>query len=250
MKNNTVSIIMPAHNSADFIKESIDSVLAQTYKDWELIVIDDGSTDNTYSIVQECALTDSRIVLLKNEKNIGAARTRNKGLEKASGRYIAFLDSNDLWFPQKLEKQLAFMQKNGYAFTFSSYQQITVTGLKKRIIHAKKQMTGDQILGDTSIGCLTVMLDKNIFGDFTMPNICHMEDNATWQKLLSNGEVGYGLNEILAYYRKGCRSLTSNKFLAIKKQWRVYRTYYHFDVCKSILYFTKYAINALKKYYF
>ena len=250
MKNALISIIMPAYNTASFIQQSIESVLSQTYPDWELIVIDDYSTDATAEIVKSYCSRDSRIILLQNEKNYGVAVSRNRGLQQASGRYLAFLDSDDLWIPEKLEKQLSFMQENDYAFTFSSYQQITAEGLKKRVIQAKRVITGKQILGNTTIGCLTVMLDKNRFGDFSMPNICHMEDNATWQKLLGDGEKGYGIDQVLAYYRVGNDSLTRSKLLSVKHQWRVYRTYYHFNFLKSFHYFTCYALNAIKKYYF
>ena len=162
-----VSIIMPAYNSARFIGEAINSVLAQTYTNWELLIVDDCSKDSTAEIV--AAFSDPRIHYQRNVNNMGAAETRNQALKRAQGRYIAFLDSDDLWEPEKLEKQIAFMEKNGYAFTFSDYRIMKENGTwTGKILHMPASLSYHQYLRNTAIGCLTVVIDRLKTGDFLM----------------------------------------------------------------------------------
>ena len=172
------SIIMPAYNNARFIGDSIRSVLAQTYINWELLIVDDCSKDNTAEIVE--SFHDPRIHYQRNAHNMGAAETRNQALKIAKGRYIAFLDSDDLWEPEKLEKQITFMEKNGYAFTFSDYQIMQENGTQTgNILHMPASLNYHQYLRNTAIGCLTVVIDRSKTGDFlstdiTLPPLRHI----------------------------------------------------------------------------
>ena len=248
-----VSVITPAYNSSLFIEDTIKSVQAQTFEDWELIIVDDCSTDKTYDLAKSYALLDNRIIVLQNCKNSGVASSRNKALDYAKGNFIAFLDSDDLWLPDKLEKQIEFMEKNNYVLTYTDYQEFDSKTKKvfKNVIKAPDIMTAKKIYGNTAIGCLTVMVNKSLSGDFHMPNLSHMEDNITWQNILSKGYKAYRLNKVLSLYRtnNNC-SLTVGKKKSAKAQWEIYRKYYGFPVCKSLFYFICYSCNAVIKHYF
>lgn len=245
-----VSIITPAYNASDYLSETVASVQAQTLADWEMIIVDDCSKDDTYQVAYSLAKEDNRIKVLQHEKNGGVAVARNTALDAATGDYIAFIDSDDLWMPDKLEKQLAFMESNGYVLTYTMYQKFqTDTGQRGKIIKAPKKMTANAILGNTAIGCLTVMVNRKKVGIFHMPLIMHTEDNCTWQEILSRGYIAYGLQENLALYREGNASLTSSKKKAAKQQWETYRNHYNFSPVKSAFYFTCYAVNAVKKHF-
>jgi len=247
-----VSVITPAYNAALFLEETVKSVQAQTLDDWEMIIVDDCSKDDTFQIALSLAANDSRIRVLRNSTNSGVAVTRNRALDVALGEYIAFLDSDDLWLPRKLEKQVEFMDKGQYCLTYTDYQIFdSKTGeRKKKVVKAPDKMTARRIYGDTSIGCLTVMVNRNKSGFFHMPLLGHMEDNITWQEILAKGFVGYRLNMVLSLYRDGNASLTSGKQKAAKQQWNIYRNYYKFSVLKSAYYFSQYAFHAVKKHFF
>ena len=245
-----VSIITPAYNAENFLPETIDSVLNQTFRDWELIVVDDCSTDRTFEIASAYAEKDPRVRVIRNESNSGVAATRNHGLDEATGDYIAFVDSDDLWLPEKLEKQLRFMKEKGVAFSYTAYQKyVTETKERGKVLRAPAKMTAKKILGNTAIGCLTVMVDRKTVGDFRMPLLPHTEDNCTWQEILSRGYVGYGIPEVLSLYRISDRSMTSDKSRAAKQQWETYRKHYKFSIVKSAYYFTKYAVHAVIKHF-
>jgi teichuronic acid biosynthesis glycosyltransferase TuaG len=245
-----VSVITPAYNASRYLAEAVASVQSQTFSDWEMIIVDDCSTDNTYELACSLAEKDKRIIIIKHENNSGVATARNTALEAATGDFIAFLDSDDLWMPDKLEKQLTFMENNDYALTYTMYQKFqSDTGQRGKIIKAKEKMTAAAIYGNTSIGCLTVMVNRKKVGEFRMPLIKHTEDNCTWQEILSRGFVAYGLKENLALYRESNASLTNNKKKAAKQQWDTYRKYYKFSVLRSAFYFSCYAFNAVKKHF-
>ncbi|NLG05081.1 MAG: glycosyltransferase, partial [Clostridia bacterium] len=245
-----ISIIMPAYNAASFISESIESVLAQTYKNWELIVVDDCSTDNTAEIVEELQKEDPRIKLIRHEVNQGVAATRNTALDAADGDFIAFLDSDDKWTENKLEFQLGFMLKNDYVLTYTSYQKFdSDTGVCGKTIICPDKMTAKDIYKNTAIACLTVMVNRRAVGAFHMPPLNHTEDQITWQEILNRGFVAYGLKDTLAYYREGNTSLTCNQKASAKKQWETYRGYYGFSLVRSAYYFSFYALNAVKKHF-
>lgn len=200
--NDLVSIIMPSYNTANYIEASIESVRHQTYENWELIIVDDCSTDNTDEIVAPL-LSDGRIRYLKNETNGGAALSRNRALREAKGRWIAFLDSDDLWRPEKLERQVGFMEQNGYHFSYTNYEEINEAG-KQTGIH----VTGPRRITKTGMfnycwpGCLTVMYDAKVVGLIQIADIKKNNDYAMWLKVCRKADC-YLLNENLAQYRKG-----------------------------------------------
>ena len=244
-----VSIITPVHNADRHVKETIESILSQTFEDWELILIDDFSTDNGIQILKEYERIDSRIRLLKNDVNQGAAVTRNRGIDVAKGRYIAFLDSDDLWAPNKLEKQLAFMQKNDYAFTYTSYH-IFRGNVQNGIMHVPEKVTHSELLKTCSIGCLTVMYDTEKLGKMLMPIISRRQDFALWLKILKKIPYAYGMQEPLASYRLRDDSISGNKFKAATYQWRVYREFENLNFIQASYYFFHYSIYGVLKTYF
>lgn len=199
--NDLVSIIMPSYNTAKFIGDSIESVLSQTYANWELIIVDDCSTDETDEVVSR--FDDNRIRYLKNEKNSGAAISRNRALREAKGRWIAFLDSDDLWFPEKLEMQVVFMKKNGYHFSYTNYIEIDEDSKPNG-----KLVTGPKKIGKCGMhnycwmGCLTVMYDIESIGVLQIPDIKKNNDYAMWLKACKKAKC-HLLNEVLAKYRRG-----------------------------------------------
>ena len=204
--NTSVSIIMPTYNCGRFIRESIDSVLAQTYTDWELIIVDDCSTDNTAEVV--AAFHDPRIRYLLNDRNLGAALTRNRALREAKGRYIAFLDSDDLWAPEKLERQIAFMQQHGYAFTYHEYTEIDETSKPLGVyVSGKKHVRPFDMKSCCWPGCLTVIYDSQAIGLIQIPDIKKNNDSAMWLQVITKADC-YLLPENLALYRRRSGSIT------------------------------------------
>ena len=197
-----VSIIMPSFGTAPFIAESIESVQAQSYKNWELIIVDDCSTDNTDEVVKQF-LSDERIKYLKNEKNSGAAVSRNRALREARGKWIAFLDSDDLWMPEKLEKQIHFMEKNGYHFSYTNYAEIDTEDNRNGItVTGPKRITKTGFFNYCWPGCLTVIYDKDVVGLIQIADIKKNNDYAMWLKVCRKADC-YLLDEELALYRRG-----------------------------------------------
>lgn len=232
-----VSIITPLYNSEKFIEETIKSVLSQTYNNWEMLIVDDCSTDNGVEIVEKYQVKDKRIKLIRLSKNGGGAVARNKGIEEAKGDYIAFLDSDDLWHYQKLEKQIKFMKKNNYTFTFTKYQQMNEKGEKlDRYINVPKTLTYRQTLLKNPIGCLTVIYNSKELGKIYMPLIRKRQDYALWLKILKKGIIAHGLNENLSYYRLLENSISSNKISLIKYQWKLYRKIEKLSILESFFY--------------
>lgn len=250
MKNGLVSIIMPVYNVEKYIKDSIESVKNQTYTNWELIIVDDFSTDNSLELIY--SVTDEikeKVKIVHFESNKGTAIARNTALELVEGEYIAYLDSDDMWMEEKLEKQINFMKENNYAFTMTSFSYLRKDGSIKPVKQVPKSLVYKQAMKNTIIQTCTVMgdlkkINKNLF---KMPNIRRGQDSATWWGILKSGYKIYGLNESLSYYRVGNTSLSSNKFKAIKRTWNLYRKIEKFNLLKSSYYFSFYAFNALKK---
>jgi len=243
-----VSIVMPAYNSERFIKDSIQSVIDQDYTNWELLIIDDGSKDNTKNIVKEYLNLESRIRLIALDENRGVANARNVGIKEARGRYIAFLDSDDMWYPNKLSRQLQFMQENDFAFTFTSYEIIDEHGERvNKVIRAPHHVDYRELLKGNIIGCLTVVIDRDTVGSFLMPNTKH-EDYATWLEVTKRGFVAYGINEVLALYRRSKRSLTANKLKSALWTWNIYRQQEGLSIIRSTKYFLIYALRGIRKY--
>ncbi|MBC6316902.1 glycosyltransferase family 2 protein [Listeria grandensis] len=244
MENERISIIMPSYNSAKTMERAIQSVLAQTYQDLELVIIDDCSSDETCRIVEK--ITDARIRLIRLSQNGGSAVARNIGMEAATGRYIAFLDSDDSWHPEKLARQHAFMTTNKIGFSFTAYYRNEPNG-KKRLVPAPAEMTYKKLLRNTIIGCLTVMIDRTIVGHFTMPNIRTRQDTATWLAILKTGIHAYGLNEGLAYYQVEANTLSANKTKMMQQTWKMYREQEKLSYIHTLYNFTGYVYQAIKK---
>ena len=248
MQSELVSVITPSYKSERFIAECIESVLAQTYENWEMIIVDDCSPDNSNAIIQEYLLKDSRIKFFQLEKNSGAAEARNRAIAEAKGRYIAFLDADDVWMQGKLTKQLHFMQKHGYAFTFTAYSAMSEDAKEELYcVHVPKKLTYSDYCKNTIIGCLTVVIDRSIVGDFRMPNIKSSHDMALWLLLLKRGFTAYGMDVVLAKYRVVANSNTAKKYKAAADVWRVYREIEKLGIFRSSWYFVHYAYNALRK---
>lgn len=200
--NELVSIIMPSYNTAKYIGESIESVQRQTYQNWELIIVDDCSPDNTDEVVKSY-LSDERINYFKNEKNSGAAVSRNRALREAKGKWIAFLDSDDLWMPEKLKKQISFMEKNGYHFSYTNYAEIDTEDNRNGItVTGPKKITKTGFFNYCWPGCLTVMYDAETVGLIQIADIKKNNDYAMWLKVCRKADC-YLLDEELALYRRG-----------------------------------------------
>ncbi|MCD8503278.1 MAG: glycosyltransferase [Bacillaceae bacterium] len=252
-KNNEnqslVSIITPAFNSARFIAEAIESVIAQTYSNWEMIIVDDCSTDQTVETVKKYVEKDSRIKLVQLANNSGPAVARNTAMKQAKGQYLAFLDSDDQWLPEKLGKQLTFMQDNDIAFSFTKYMSIDEVGEEVGSVEEIPEQTSyHQLLKGNMIGCLTVMLDVTKVGSIEMVNIRTRQDYVLWLQLAKRGFVPYGLQEVLAKYRVVENSVSSNKVKMAKQNWKVYREIEQLNLFKSSFYFAHYMYVKLKKY--
>ncbi|WP_026517403.1 glycosyltransferase family 2 protein [Butyrivibrio sp. MC2021] len=242
-----VSIIVPVYNAASYISKTIQMVGAQTYKDWELILVDDASTDGSADLIEKLiAAQGKRIKLIRKKVNGGPAAARNAGIGASSGRYIAFLDADDIWKPEKLEKQVAFMEKTGCAFSFHSYEfgdeEANPTG---KIVHAPKKLTYRKALSRTVIFTTTVMFDTEKI-DIEMIHMSQVpsEDTATWWRILKSGFVAYGMDENLAIYRRPKKSLSSNKLVAIQRIWFLYRNIADLSVPEALFYFGGWAVRA------
>lgn len=244
--NPLVSIIIPVYNSAKYLNETIRTVKNQTYKNWEIIFIDDCSTDESPVIISENVSPKIRYYRLK--KNSGAAQARNAGINAANGRFICFLDADDLWDKTKLEAQTLFMLENGYAFTFTDYEYARPDGSGTGVItKIPDSLTYFNALKNTVIFTSTVMLDVSKIKkeDILMPDVPY-EDTATWWKILKKYGKAYGLKKNLTRYRRsGGKTLSSNKLTGIKRAWNLYRRVEGFSVIKSAYYFTFYAYNAV-----
>jgi teichuronic acid biosynthesis glycosyltransferase TuaG len=213
-----------------------------------MFIVDDCSEDNSKEIISELSTKDKRIKPIFLEKNVGAAEARNTAIRQSKGKYVAFLDSDDLWNPKKLEKQLSFMNKNEIIFSYTNYQLMSENGEDlSNFISAPEKMTYDSYLKNTIIGCLTVIIDREKSGEFEMPNICSSHDMALWLLIMRKGFDAYGLDENLARYRIVSTSNTANKWRAAKDVWKVYRQFEKLSFFYSIWCFLNYAFNAIIK---
>ena len=242
-----VSIIVPVYMAEAYIAETIEMVRRQTYKNWELILVDDASPDNSAEIIQGIIQKAKECIhLIKKEKNEGAARARNTGIEHAKGRYIAFLDADDVWKPDKLEKEVNFIKDRQAEFVFTAYEfgDEDARGLGK-IVHVPERLTYRKALSRTVIFTSTVMFDMSKLTKelIRMPEV-ESEDTATWWKILRAGYVAYGLNEALVIYRRPKKSLSSNKFKAMKRIWNLYRKEEGLTVLVSAFCFCLWAMRA------
>lgn len=243
---NRISIVVPVYNAADFILETIEMVRQQTYENFELILVDDASTDNSIELIESAIPGDGRIKLIKKASNQGAAAARNAGISAATGRYLAFLDADDIWMKDKLEKELHFLKEKKAGFVFTAYEfgdeNANPTG---RVVHVPETLKFKQALSRTVIFTSTVLIDMEVLpGDkIFMPQI-ESEDTATWWTILKGGTVAYGLDEVLAIYRRPAKSLSSNKFTAIRRIWGLYRKIAGLSPASSLFYFVGWAVRA------
>lgn len=272
-KDGLISVIVPVYGAEDYIAKAIAMVEAQTFESWELLLIEDASPDESAQAVRRALAgcrrqdvsaelsvqlsnmrtaevytdeQDRRILFLSKEKNEGAAAARNTGLKLAQGRYIAFLDADDVWFPDKLAREFAFLQERQAGFVFSAYefgdQDAAPTG---KVVHVPPVLTYRKALSRTVIFTTTVLLDRERIADklIEMP-LVESEDTATWWQILRAGHKAYGLDETLAIYRRPPKSLSSNKIKALRRIWNLYRRQEGLSVFRSLRYFIPWAFRA------
>lgn len=246
-----ISIIVPVYNAERFIRETMDSVLAQTCSGWELLLVEDGSSDSTVEVIEQYREEnrENRIRLIRQPSNMGAAKARNRGLQEAKGRYIAYLDADDLWMPEKLERELAFMKEKEAAFAFTGYEFADERGNGTgKVVRVPETLTYRQALSNTTIFTTTVMFDRRKIDSalLEMP-VIKSEDTALWWKVLRNGYVAYGLDENLAKYRRPAKSLSSNKLEALRRIWNLYRKAEGMSIPDSLWHFCFWAVRAVKR---
>lgn len=246
-----ISIIVPVYNAEKFIRETMDCVIAQTYPCWELLLVEDGSRDNSVEII-ETYIRDSgeeRIRLICQPENMGAAKARNRGLQEAKGRYIAYLDADDLWLPEKLEHELAFIREKDAAFVFTGYEFADENGKGTgKIVHVPETLNYRQALSNTTIFTTTVMFDtQKISKELLEMPVIKSEDTALWWKVLRNGYTAFGLDENLVKYRRTGKSLSSNKLEAVRRIWNLYRKAEGMGVLDSAWHFCFWAVRAVSR---
>lgn len=244
-----VSVITPAYNAEPFIRETIESVLAQSVSDWELIVIDDGSTDNTQKIVAEYAKTDARIRLVLNEKNMGVARTRNHGLDLFQGKYVAFLDSDDYWEHQMLEKMVARAQKTGADIIYCSYALVDESGRKVcNDFIVPPQTTFRESIVRSVITCSTVLITADLARNNRFPTNMYHEDIAMWFQILRDGGTACGVTEVLASYRQRANSRSAGKLVSACRRWPIYRKHLKMSLPETIVTMARYGYYGILKF--
>jgi len=245
-----VSIVVPVYNSGKFIAETIKSVQDQTYTNWELLLVNDVSTDKSVEIINELQKKDKRIKLFNNRVNSGAGPSRNRGIKEAKGQYLAFLDADDLWLKTKLAKQVKFMQKNDCAFSFTGYEFADAFGKPNgKKVRVPKTITYKQALKNTIIFTSTVMFDisKLKKSQTQMPNVRRGQDTACWWSVLKIIPYANGLNEVLSYYRRTPETLSANKYKALKRTWYLYRNVENLSLIYASSVFAIYFYNALSR---
>lgn len=243
-----VSVIMPCYNMERYISETIASVQRQTYTHWELLIVDDASTDKTAEIVKNIQNQDDRIHFVIKTEHSGIADTRNQCLNMAKGRFLAFLDADDLWYPEKLEQQLRFMTEKNIGFSYSSYDCVDEKQKPlEKTVKTAGNLSYEAYLRNTIIGCSTVMIDKAIVGEVAVPNFRTSEDAATWLDILRKGFLAYAIDKPLTSYRIRQHSASSNKLKASSDLWKVYRQQEKLPLFKALGCFVSYAFNAVKK---
>ncbi len=246
-----VSIIVPVYNAEKYIRETIACVREQTYGEWELLLVDDCSSDHTRERIEICAeeTGGERIRLIRQPANLGAARARNRGLQEAKGRYIAYLDADDLWEPEKLERELAFIRSREAAFAFTGYEFADETGRGTgKVVHVPERINYRQALSNTTIFTSTVLFDTaRIKKEMLEMPVIKSEDTALWFRILRAGYTAYGLDENLVRYRRAGNTLSSNKLEALRRIWNLYRRAEGLGVAESAYHFCFWAVRAVKR---
>jgi teichuronic acid biosynthesis glycosyltransferase TuaG len=243
-----VSVVTPLYKAEGWIAGCIESVRAQSLSDWEMVVVDDRSPDRSLDIAHEAAGDDSRVKILSNDRNLGPGPTRNRSIESARGKYIAFLDADDAWYPQKLARQIPFMESMESALSYTSYEVVDErdepTG---RIVRARPLVTWRTMLYSNYIGCSTAVYDRERVGTRRMPDIRKRQDYALWLSILEDIPAAHGLDEVLARYRVGAESVSSNKLVSARFNWTIYRRFAHRGVAASAWYFANYMVRGVLK---
>ena len=244
-----VSVIMPAYNAERYIEEAIDSVIAQTVSDWELLILDDGSTDKTREVAREYARKDARVQLLENEKNMGVARTRNRGLDLCRGDYVAFLDSDDYWKPVMLEKMIKRAEETGADIIYCSYAIVDEHG---------NPLCNDFMVPDSTdfessivrsvITCSTVLVTKKLAAENRFPVDMYHEDIAMWFRILQKGGTARGVEDVLSAYRQRADSRSAGKLASAVRRWPIYRKHLGLSVGKTVVTLARYGFYGLKKF--
>lgn len=250
-KQDVVSVIMPIYNASKFLDKTLQSIFAQTYKNIEIVLVDDCSKDNSAEIIKGYMSEHPEIVYHLQEKNMGAGEARNKALELASGRYVAFLDSDDIWLPEKTERQLKLMKETDCAFSYTAIEMIDEEdNLLKGKRKVKESIDYKFLLHNTMIATSSVIIDREKKGDFRMSTRRSGQDYATWLMLLRDGKPAKGINDVLVRYRKSSNSLSANKFKSVKQVWEIQTKEEKINKFSAGINVMRFAFNALKKHLF
>lgn len=245
-----VSVITPVYNVEKYIETTLESVFTQTYKDIEIVLVDDCSKDKSAELIAKYKKTHPEIVYFLQPKNMGAGAARNKALELASGQYVAFLDSDDLWLPEKTERQIDLMKEKNSPFSYAAIEMMDEDGkIFKGKRNLKEVCDYKYLLHNTIIATSSVIVDRIMLGDFRMPLRRGGQDYATWLSLLREGAVACGINEALVRYRVSSNSLSSNKFKSIKQVWEIQTQDEHINKVSAAFHVGCFAFNAAKKYF-
>jgi teichuronic acid biosynthesis glycosyltransferase TuaG len=243
-----ISVIVPCYNMERFITDTLNSVINQTFTDWELLIVDDSSSDDTLKIIRTFCEKDPRIHFATQIQHGGIAKARNQCIQMAKGKFFAFLDADDLWHPNKLEQQLKFMTERNIGFSYTSYDCVNESGQPlNKTIKTAGDLDYKAYLHNTIIGCSTVMINTAIVGQVTVPDFRTSEDTATWLNILKKGFKAYAITEPLTSYRIRSKSASSNKLKASADLWRVYRRQEKLPLPNAIYSFSCYVFNAIKK---
>jgi teichuronic acid biosynthesis glycosyltransferase TuaG len=242
-----ITIITPIYNAEDFLADSLDSILNQSYQNWEAILINDNSTDGSLEIAKRFVRSDPRFKIINKTVSEGAARARNAGIKQAKGRFIAFLDSDDIWNPTKLEKQIDFMKKNEITFSFSNYHFINEAGVVSTEVKVPLSVTYDSLLKGNVVACLTAIYDTQALGKVLMPDIRKRQDFGLWLAITKKGVTGYSLQESLAKYRLRSGSISHAKINTMMYTWKLYREIEKLSFIKSLNCIANHLLGASLK---
>ncbi len=240
-----VSIITPCYNAMETLPKTVASVRQQSYAHWELILVDDHSSDGTYQHARQLSSEDPRIITLRLKQNGGAAKARNAGIKQAKGRYIAFIDADDCWEPDKLMRQIAEMKKKQWPLSYTAYTRFDSQGKLLNKVGVPQEVNYRQLLKTNYIGCSTAIYDTDIVGKVYMPELRKRQDYGLWLKILRSTSFAYGINESLTHYLVQEDSLSSQKRKAAAYNWQLYRNQENLSLLKSIYYFSHYVIRGI-----